>query len=38
MRVLAAFPGFTEAARLTEDNWIALRLTASADPPRPRAA
>ena len=25
--VLAAFPLFTEAERLTEDNWIALRLT-----------
>ena len=24
--VLAAFPGFTEATRLTEDNWIALQL------------
>jgi ribosomal protein L11 methyltransferase len=24
--VLAAFPGFAEAARLTEDNWIALLL------------
>jgi ribosomal protein L11 methyltransferase len=24
--VLAAFPAFAEAARLTEDNWIALRL------------
>ena len=25
--VLAAFPGFAEAKRLTEDNWIALQLT-----------
>lgn len=25
-RVVAAFPGFTERDRLTEDNWIALRL------------